>query len=48
MDVVVVVVEVAVVFVAVVVVAHAIFEPGTTLKKISKNLVTGSQKYTPS
>ena len=27
---------------------HAIFEPGTTLKKISKNLVTGSQKCTPS
>ena len=27
---------------------HAILEPGTTLKKLSKNLAIGSQKYTPS
>ena len=28
--------------------SHAILEPGTTLKKLSKNLAIGSQKYTPS
>ena len=27
---------------------HAILELGTTLKKFPKNLVIGSQKYTPS